>query len=158
MIWFELLLELTVFLIDFALSGILGRGTSGPRQRHRSRVQILKAKERNKCIRRWLAKGDQKGPVPDLGLRCRQCEYLLTGLTGDTCPECGSPFDLATFIDPEVDGLRPCGHSKNPRWENVCQICGNVVPRICPRCGYEIKGMGARQPCPECGMPYQEVD
>lgn len=29
----------------------------------------------------------------DSGLRCPQCEYNLTGLTENRCPECGSAFD-----------------------------------------------------------------
>jgi len=34
-----------------------------------------------------------KAPQKDEGLRCLQCEYNLTGLTSDRCPECGIEVD-----------------------------------------------------------------
>lgn len=39
-------------------------------------------------------------PVPDLGLRCRTCGYLLAGLPQHRCPECGNEFDLNDHIPP----------------------------------------------------------
>ena len=35
-------------------------------------------------------------PVIDQGWRCLRCEYNLTGLAGDTCPECGERIDWDT--------------------------------------------------------------
>ncbi len=32
-------------------------------------------------------------PINDEGLRCPKCEYNLTGLTEEVCPECGEAFD-----------------------------------------------------------------
>jgi hypothetical protein len=32
-------------------------------------------------------------PQQDQGLRCLECEYNLTGLTGSVCPECGTEID-----------------------------------------------------------------
>lgn len=39
-------------------------------------------------------------PVPDLGLRCRTCGYLLAGLPQHRCPECGIEFNLDDHIPP----------------------------------------------------------
>jgi hypothetical protein len=39
-----------------------------------------------------VAGGD--GPPSDSGLRCPGCEYNLTGLAGNRCPECGRSFNL----------------------------------------------------------------
>lgn len=154
----RLLVEFFVFAVDLSLWLILGDKTASPRDGHRSRVERIRVKARNRAIRRWLKKGEKRGPVPDLGLTCRSCDYVLTGLTGNLCPECGTEFDLRSYIDESVDGLRPCGHAIDPEWENVCQVCGDIVPRICPSCGYEIKGLGAQRPCPECGAPYSGDD
>lgn len=39
----------------------------------------------------------------DSDLRCLGCEYNLTGLTSDTCPECGQPIDWDLVrTDPEL--------------------------------------------------------
>lgn len=34
--------------------------------------------------------------------RCAQCGYALRGLTGDKCPECGTPLAVATVVDPII--------------------------------------------------------
>ncbi len=39
-------------------------------------------------------------PVPDLGLRCRTCSYLLAGLPQHRCPECGNRFEIDDHIPP----------------------------------------------------------
>lgn len=37
-------------------------------------------------------------PVPDLGLRCLDCHYELTGLMTHRCPECGRNFTMDEHI------------------------------------------------------------
>lgn len=37
-------------------------------------------------------------PIPALGLRCRQCEYLLDGLPRHVCPECGWTFRMDDMV------------------------------------------------------------
>ncbi len=49
--------------------------------------------------------GDALG---DSGLRCPRCEYNLTGLTGDRCPECGTTIDWDTVrYARDVESKRP---------------------------------------------------
>jgi hypothetical protein len=43
-------------------------------------------------LRYWRVVG-----LPDAAQRCRSCGYLLVGLTGAMCPECGAPFDSASL-------------------------------------------------------------
>ena len=40
-----------------------------------------------------LNPGDNPPPAESTGLRCPHCDYDLTGLTEDRCPECGEAFD-----------------------------------------------------------------
>lgn len=40
----------------------------------------------------------ERSPVPDWGLMCPQCRYMLRGLTSRICPECGAPFLVADLI------------------------------------------------------------
>ncbi|RIK69368.1 MAG: hypothetical protein DCC65_01090 [Planctomycetota bacterium] len=39
-------------------------------------------------------------PVPDLGLRCLRCGYNLAHLPRHRCPECGTEFDIESYIPP----------------------------------------------------------
>ena len=36
-------------------------------------------------------------PPTDSGLRCPRCDYNLTGVTENRCPECGEPFDVESL-------------------------------------------------------------
>lgn len=42
-------------------------------------------------------------PVPNLGLLCKNCGYLLNGLMSFRCPECGRPFTLMEYLVPLGD-------------------------------------------------------
>lgn len=44
-------------------------------------------------------------PVPDLGLKCKNCGYPLGGLSLHRCPECGRTFTLKEYI-PRGDAPR----------------------------------------------------
>ena len=37
-------------------------------------------------------------PLPDFGLSCAECEHMLAGASGDTCPACGLGFDLLALL------------------------------------------------------------
>ncbi len=45
--------------------------------------------------------------VVETGLFCPQCDYNLTGLTEDRCPECGRPFDRALLERLQSEEVRP---------------------------------------------------
>ena len=46
-----------------------------------------------------MKQSEPRGPIPDVGLRCPKCAYLLTGLTEQVCPECGCRFSVEKLID-----------------------------------------------------------
>jgi hypothetical protein len=94
-IWFVL-----ETLLDLALETV---GLGAPdRPSYAQRLQQAKTRHRNRAIRRWLDRGDERGPIPKIGLVCPKCEYSLAGLTEMQCPECGSEFDVASMIDHRV--------------------------------------------------------
>ncbi len=64
------------------------RETSGERSRRIDRQR------RGQVLRRWLDESANRGPVPDIGLHCPSCSYLLTGLAIARCPECGTEIDF----------------------------------------------------------------
>ena len=37
-------------------------------------------------------------PIPDWGLRCPTCSYLLKGLPSHRCPECGTQLPMAGLV------------------------------------------------------------
>lgn len=46
-------------------------------------------------------------PLADAGLRCPVCEYNLTGLTHDVCPECGTMIDWTAAREAADITVRP---------------------------------------------------
>ncbi len=47
----------------------------------------------------WLKRPQPRGAIPDVGLSCDNCGYLLGGLTSERCPECGREFSVAAILD-----------------------------------------------------------
>lgn len=58
-------------------------------------------------------------PLDDEGLHCPKCEYNLTGLSDDRCPECGTTFDRRTLRQHAVE-RRPI-----PTWPERT-LAGNI--------------------------------
>ncbi len=51
-------------------------------------------------VRKWWTEGGSRrqGAIPDVGLKCPFCTYSLTGLTTETCPECGRTLEIGTYV------------------------------------------------------------
>lgn len=64
-------------------------------------------------------------PNFDEGLRCPQCEYNLTGLVDDVCPECGGAFDRDVLIAELAGAPQPI-----PIW-GTRGDCGSPAAFIC---------------------------
>ena len=62
----------------------------------------LTASQHRRCkasaLRAWLATAPEGGAVPDLGLECLSCGYLLTGLMESRCPECGMDINFDEIL------------------------------------------------------------
>jgi len=70
-------------------------------------------------------------PMPDLGAICRECGYLLVGLSEHRCPECGWRFTLDDLIpegDPAMVRIRGCPVPLTPRVREVLGIAELFAP------------------------------
>ena len=65
------------------------------------------------------------GAIPDIGLRCPDCDYSLTGLTVRYCPECGEPFVLSDLL-PEV--LEESASARRWQLERMVAASRLIVP------------------------------
>jgi rubrerythrin len=84
-------------------------------------------------------------PIPNWGLVCPQCGYLLQGLPQHRCPECGAAFSVEDLVRPwtRLRSPRFTGHeSPLPDFGLMCATCGQALA-------------GAREhTCPHCGAPF----
>jgi rubrerythrin len=84
-------------------------------------------------------------PIPDWGLTCQACGYLLKGLPLHRCPECGHPIVIEEL-------LRTWTRLRDPR------LTGQELPLPdfglqCPRCQQPLAGARERT-CPHCAAPF----
>ncbi len=84
------ILELVFCVLDVAFS--FGNKSEAARESRANRLARIRAMRKRRAVWRWKRKGKRRGGLPDIGLHCLRCEYLLTGLTEPRCPECGEPF------------------------------------------------------------------
>lgn len=80
-------------------------------------------------------------PIPDWGLRCPTCEYLLKGLPTHRCPECGTALDIQALI-------RTWTRLRDP-WFYGTELPIPDFGLECPGCGRDLAGLGAYS-CPDC--------
>lgn len=85
--------EFVVDAVLLSLSILMG-GMSIDRPPREHLKQKAEAKRRAKALPRWIEQTGGIGPIPEVGLKCVQCEFDLTGLVDRRCPECGKDFDL----------------------------------------------------------------
>jgi predicted amidophosphoribosyltransferase len=106
---------------------------------------------------------DLHRPVLDFGLACPQCGYLLTGLMGNRCPECGEAFSVRDIIEDLESGrvlgtpdlADPADHHL-PRRAPVLTGNERPLPELglgCAECGHPLAGAIA-DTCPGCGAPF----
>ena len=92
-------------------------------------------------------------PIPDWGLVCPFCGYLLQGLPTHRCPECGRTLDIPALIrswtrlrDPRFTG----GELPVPDYGLPCRQCqaplANATRFECPQCGapFDLTGLQPR--------------
>ena len=84
-------------------------------------------------------------PIPDWGLVCPTCSYLLNGLPSHRCPECGTEFDIQDIIptwarlrDPHLTGL---------------ELPFPDLGLLCAQCAEPLAG-ARRRACPRCREPF----
>jgi len=85
-------------------------------------------------------------PIPEWHLRCPKCDYLLNGLPGHRCSECGVLLDMASIIPPWARLREP-------------QFTGEELPvpdfgLYCKKCDAPLSG-AIRHVCPLCHEPFE---
>ncbi len=84
-----------------------------------------------------------KLPIPDWGLCCPSCGYLLRGLPQHRCPECATELDMNRIVqtwtrlrDPQFTGQE----LPLPDFGLECQSCGQRLAgakqQVCPACDH----------------------
>ena len=84
-------------------------------------------------------------PIPDWGLGCPKCRYLLRGLPSHRCPECGTKLDMSEIV-------KPWHRLRAPRFT------GEELPfpdfgLQCANCGRPLVGT-RKHACPSCDTPF----
>lgn len=74
--------------------------------------------------------------IRDAGLKCPWCEYNLTAISSDRCPECGKRFVLA----------RPGALADNYTLQSSRSM-------ICPDCGHNNQTLMPKK-CANCDRPF----
>ncbi|MBI5864783.1 MAG: hypothetical protein HZB38_09790 [Planctomycetes bacterium] len=87
----------------------------------------------------------QQLPIPDWGLTCPKCRYLLRGLPEHRCPECGAPLDMDELVRSWIR-VRP------PRFNGQERPLPNFGLR-CRGCAHPLAG-ATTNACPKCGRGF----
>ncbi len=68
-------------------------------------------------------------PVTDQRLHCLRCDYNLTGLTGDVCPECGGSINWAAVREAADESVQPDA-TEWRRWRWYLKPVGFLVTAL----------------------------
>ena len=81
-------------------------------------------------------------PIPNWGLGCPTCGYLLNGLPSHRCPECGTEFDVPSIVPTHARLRAPRFTGRElplPDFDLTCKKCGKplagAVSHACLHCG-----------------------
>jgi predicted amidophosphoribosyltransferase len=85
-------------------------------------------------------------PIPDWGLTCPGCGYLLRGLPTHRCPECGEPIAVEELV-------RCWTRLRAPRFTGHESPLPDLGLR-CPTCGEPLAG-AVGSACGHCGAGFQ---
>ena len=84
-------------------------------------------------------------PIPDWGLTCPGCGYLLRGLPVHRCPECGEPIAIEALI-------RSWTRLRDPRFTGRESPLPDFGLR-CPQCDHPLVG-AVGSACGHCGAAF----
>ena len=85
-------------------------------------------------------------PIPDWGLVCPFCGYLLQGLPTHRCPECGQDLNIPSLI-------RPWTRLRDPRFTGR-ELSVPDYGLLCSQCQAPLAN-AERFECPQCGAPFE---
>jgi membrane protease subunit (stomatin/prohibitin family) len=77
-------------------------------------------------------------------VKCSSCGAVFSKKS-KFCPECGNKYDACPKCGADV-----------PQGAVKCDICGFVMPKLCPECGKPIENEKQKF-CPECGAAFKKV-
>lgn len=80
--------------------------------------------KKHKSVRNSISDLPEPGGVE---FQCLGCRYMLNGVSGNACPECGRAFDPENLMSVAVIGIDPPKSHWTSRWSLICGIMGLMM-------------------------------